>query len=107
MSHSLALKGIAAATLLACALPAAIAAGYQQPPANILKVMRAPSLPGPSLSPTQDNMLLVAWQEYPSIARVAAPYLKLAGTGSNRPTAASTTRRAATASPRARKASSW
>ncbi|VEB42533.1 Uncharacterised protein [Chromobacterium violaceum] len=80
MSHSLALKGIAAATLLACALPAAIAAGYQQPPANILKVMRAPSLPGPSLSPTQDNMLLVAWQEYPSIARVAAPYLKLAGT---------------------------
>ncbi|MBA8736684.1 S9 family peptidase [Chromobacterium violaceum] len=80
MSHSLTLKGIAAATLLACALPAAIAAGYQQPPANILKVMRAPSLPGPSLSPTQDNMLLVAWQEYPSIARVAAPYLKLAGT---------------------------
>ncbi|MEN3032407.1 alpha/beta hydrolase family protein [Chromobacterium amazonense] len=77
-----ALKGIAAATLAACAmLPAAAsAAGYQQPPANILKVMRAPSLPGPSISPTKDSMLLVAWQEYPSIARVAAPYLKLAGT---------------------------
>ncbi|OBU85780.1 peptidase [Chromobacterium subtsugae] len=73
-----ALKSIAAATLLACALPAA--AGYQQPPANILKAMRAPSLPGPSLSPAKDKMLLVAWQEYPSIERVAAPYLKLAGT---------------------------
>ncbi|QEL55552.1 S9 family peptidase [Chromobacterium paludis] len=79
MPHSIALKSIAAATLLACAASAS-AAGYQQPPANILKVMRAPALPTPSINPTRDAMLLVGWQEYPSIARVAAPYLKLAGT---------------------------
>lgn len=54
-------------------------AGYSQPPKNILDVMRAPAPPVPYVSPTHDRMLLVSWQEYPSIARVAAPYLRLAG----------------------------
>ncbi|AUH51521.1 S9 family peptidase [Chromobacterium sp. ATCC 53434] len=82
MSTSRILAGQVLAALAACALPVspAQAAGYQQPPANILKAMRAPALPGPSVSPTRDRMLLVAWQEYPSIARVAAPFLRLAGT---------------------------
>ncbi|HTB95225.1 MAG TPA: prolyl oligopeptidase family serine peptidase [Candidatus Sulfotelmatobacter sp.] len=53
--------------------------GYNQPPKNILAVMRAPSPPVPRLSPTHDNILLVSWQDYPSISRVATPFLRLAG----------------------------
>ena len=55
------------------------ASGYNQPPKNILDVMHAPSPPRPSVSPTQDSILLVSWQDYPSIARVSTPFLRLAG----------------------------
>jgi dipeptidyl aminopeptidase/acylaminoacyl peptidase len=41
--------------------------------------MRAPSPPVPQVSPTEDAILLVFWQDYPSIARVATPFLRLAG----------------------------
>ena len=41
--------------------------------------MHAPLPPSPLASPTMDAMLLVSWQQYPSIARVATPYLRLAG----------------------------
>lgn len=41
--------------------------------------MQAPVPPTPVVSPTHDSMLLVTAQAYPSIARVATPYLKLAG----------------------------
>ena len=53
--------------------------GYNQPPKNILDVMHAPSPPVPRVSPTQDAILLVSWQDYPSIARVSTPFLRLAG----------------------------
>ena len=53
--------------------------GYDLPPKNILDVMRAPLPAVPVVSPTKDKMLLVVWQLYPSIARVATPYLRLAG----------------------------
>jgi dipeptidyl aminopeptidase/acylaminoacyl peptidase len=59
------------------AIPAA--SGYNQPPKNILDVMHAPSPPMPRVNPTQDTILLVSWQDYPSIARVATPFLRLAG----------------------------
>ncbi len=55
------------------------ASGYNQPPQNILDVMRADSPPQPMVSPTHDTILLVSWQDYPSIARVAMPFLRLAG----------------------------
>jgi dipeptidyl aminopeptidase/acylaminoacyl peptidase len=55
------------------------ASGYNQPPKNILDVMRAPSPPQPVVSPTHDTILLVSWQEYPPISRVATPFLRLAG----------------------------
>jgi dipeptidyl aminopeptidase/acylaminoacyl peptidase len=55
------------------------ASGYDQPPRNILDVMRAPSPPVPYISATEDRMLLVSWQDYPSIERVATPFLRLAG----------------------------
>jgi len=76
------------ATLLFAAIPAILAsgpglaqapAGYQQPPKAILDVMRIPATPSPLLSPTRDRLLLVSMEDYPSIARVATPYLKLAG----------------------------
>ena len=53
--------------------------GYNLPPKNILDVMQAPLPPTPIVNPTKDKMLLVSWQLYPSIARVATPYLRLAG----------------------------
>jgi dipeptidyl aminopeptidase/acylaminoacyl peptidase len=55
------------------------ASGYNQPPKNILDVMHAPSPPMPRVSPTQDAILLVSWQDYPPISRVATPFLRLAG----------------------------
>jgi dipeptidyl aminopeptidase/acylaminoacyl peptidase len=53
--------------------------GYNQPPKNILDAMHAPSPPFPIVSPTYDTLLLLSWQDYPSISRVATPYLRLAG----------------------------
>jgi dipeptidyl aminopeptidase/acylaminoacyl peptidase len=61
------------------ATPSETTSGYNQPPKNILDVMRAPLPPEPDVSPTHDAILLVSWQEYPSISRVATPYLRLAG----------------------------
>ena len=55
------------------------ASEYNQPPQNILDVMRAGSPPQPMVSPTHDTILLVSWQDYPSIGRVATPFLRLAG----------------------------
>jgi len=57
----------------------ASASGYNLPPKNILDVMRAPSPPTPVVSPTHDTILLVSLQDYPSISRVATPFLRLAG----------------------------
>src|SRR5580700_3091088 len=73
---------IAALAVCAMAVPIAaqsIAPGYDLPPKNILDVMRAPSPPVPDVSPTHDAILLISWQDYPSIARVATAYLRLAG----------------------------
>jgi dipeptidyl aminopeptidase/acylaminoacyl peptidase len=53
--------------------------GYDLPPKNILDVMQAPLPPTPVLSPTHDKAILVVYELYPSIARVATPYLRLAG----------------------------
>lgn len=53
--------------------------GYDQPPKAILDVLHAPSPPSPRISPTRDTILLVSWQEYPPMSRVATPFLRLAG----------------------------
>jgi dipeptidyl aminopeptidase/acylaminoacyl peptidase len=53
--------------------------GYNQPPKEILDVMQAPSTPTPVMSPTLDQVMLVAMDDYPSIDRVAEPFLRLAG----------------------------
>jgi dipeptidyl aminopeptidase/acylaminoacyl peptidase len=72
--------GAQAATAAAQAPSDVSASGYNQPPAPLLDVLRAPAPPIPSVSPSRQTMLLVSWMEYPSIARVATPFLKLAGT---------------------------
>lgn len=59
--------------------PADGASGYNKPPQYILDVMNAPTPPVPDVSPTHDTILLVSRQEYPGIARVATPFLPLAG----------------------------
>ncbi len=74
---TLAVAAAIAAPLAAAAQPAT--RGYDRPPQNILDVMHAPSPPVPSLSPTRDTMLLVSWQDYPTMARVSTPFLRLAG----------------------------
>jgi hypothetical protein len=58
---------------------ASASSAYNQPPKEILDVMRAPPPPSPSLSPTRDKLMLVTMDEYPSIAKVATPFLRLAG----------------------------
>lgn len=89
------LTGFKLSALAACLVPVVVAAqsalapaatkagaapsGYSQPPKFMLDVMRAPSPPVPVISPTREKMLLVSWQDYPSIARVATPFLRLAG----------------------------
>ncbi len=55
------------------------AAGYDLPPQNVLEVLHAPAPPRPYLSPTSDTALLVSWVQYPPMAQVAEPFLKLAG----------------------------
>ncbi|MEX3901297.1 MULTISPECIES: S9 family peptidase [Paraburkholderia] len=52
---------------------------YNQPSKAILDVMLAAPPPIPVISPSADRALLVSSQEYPSIARVATPFLRLAG----------------------------
>ncbi len=91
MTYKIPFDALMIAALLSCACGVTIAApvatpaaadagsGYSRPPKNILDVMLAPSPPTPDVSPTQDKLLLVYWQDYPSIARVATPYLRLAG----------------------------
>ena len=59
--------------------PATPSHGYDQPPKNILDVLHAPSPPVAYASPTRQAMLLVGWQDFPPMSRVATPYLKMAG----------------------------
>jgi dipeptidyl aminopeptidase/acylaminoacyl peptidase len=53
--------------------------GYQQPPREILDILRAPPPPQALLSPTRDRLLLIQTERYPPVADVARPYHKLAG----------------------------
>ncbi|HMA22773.1 MAG TPA: hypothetical protein VKP00_02235, partial [Gemmatimonadaceae bacterium] len=70
----------AAATAQPPAKPERVAAsGYDKPPQHVLDVLHAPSPPQPYVSPTRDRILLVSWVDYPSIAQVAEPFLRLAG----------------------------
>jgi len=56
-----------------------VTAVYNKPPKEIADVMNAPAAPFSRISPVRDRILLIANQNYPSIARVAEPFLRLAG----------------------------
>jgi dipeptidyl aminopeptidase/acylaminoacyl peptidase len=56
-----------------------LGAGYDKPPQPLLDVLHAPSPPTPYVSPLGTRMLLVSWVDYPPIARVAEPFVRLAG----------------------------
>lgn len=75
-------RGVLGLFVLCCAvtsLAGAADGGYLQPPEPLLSVMRAPLNPALRLDPTGKTLLLLARTQYPPIARVAEPYLKLAG----------------------------
>lgn len=52
---------------------------YKQPPEAILKVLRAPATPMPSVNPSKTHLLLLEPDRYPPIAELAQPMLRLAG----------------------------
>ena len=54
-------------------------AGYQRPPKAITEILDAPPTPLVSLSPTREHLLLIERLNYPTIADLAAPMLRLAG----------------------------
>ncbi len=72
-------RALVASCLLCFGLGAAQATEYQTPPEPLLSVLRAPLFPAPMLDPTGKTLLLVRQNPFPSIARLAEPYLKLAG----------------------------
>lgn len=66
-------------TLAALTAQAAPTTGYNKPPEPLLGVMHTPLPPSAIADPTQRTLLMVQQAQYPSIHRVAEPYLKLAG----------------------------
>jgi dipeptidyl aminopeptidase/acylaminoacyl peptidase len=53
---------------------------YQKPPKAVLDVLHAPPLPDASLDPMHTTMVLATPVQFPSIAELSQPFLKLAGT---------------------------
>ena len=76
---ALGMTSIPMAAPVATPASAPATSAYNQPPKEILDVMRAPASPSPSLSPKRDKLMLVTMDDYPSIAKVAMPFLRLAG----------------------------
>ena len=56
---------------------------WQSPDEDILNILYAPQSPKISLSPSKTHMILTDRIVYPSLAELAAPMLKLAGTRVN------------------------
>ena len=52
---------------------------YRRPPAPLDRIIDAEPLPGVSLSPTRERMLLIRRAAHPPISVVSAPYVSLAG----------------------------
>jgi dipeptidyl aminopeptidase/acylaminoacyl peptidase len=52
---------------------------YQRAPEAIRRILEVPPTPLVSLSPTRDRLLLVQGEQYPPVAELAEPMLRLAG----------------------------
>lgn len=76
------IRSACARFLLVLALVATAATAesrYQQPPKQVLDVLRAPAPATASVNPTRDALLLLTTVRYPSIADLARPFQRLAG----------------------------
>src|SRR5262245_25982348 len=71
------------AALLAPSFNAQAQTPYQKPPKAVLDVLDAPDSPTVSISPARDKMLLSTPVRYPTIAELAEPMLRLAGSRIN------------------------
>jgi len=67
------------AAILTALTAQAATSGYDKPPEPLLGAMHTPLPPVALADPTQHTLLMVQQAQYPSIKRVAEPYLKLAG----------------------------
>ena len=66
--------------VLVCLATAAVAQqGYKKPPKEVLDILNAPTTPGASVSPTNDNVILSTALRYPPLADLAQPVLRIAG----------------------------
>jgi dipeptidyl aminopeptidase/acylaminoacyl peptidase len=74
-----AVPGVGAVATTPTSTEPVVVKGYDKPPQHVLDVLHAPSPPSPYVNPTRDRILLVSWVDYPSIAQVAEPFLRLAG----------------------------
>lgn len=79
-------RGVLPSTLAVVLLLARPSAGqadsapYRKPPKEILEVLDAPSLPFGLVNPTRTTLALVTPVKFPTIAELASPFHKLAGT---------------------------
>jgi dipeptidyl aminopeptidase/acylaminoacyl peptidase len=65
---------------IAAALSASfVSAAYNAPPEPLLGVLHAPAPPVPVANPNGTKIVLVSYLQFPSMSRVAEPYLRLAG----------------------------
>ncbi|MGH7444127.1 MAG: TolB family protein, partial [Longimicrobiales bacterium] len=80
-------RGLGAASvlmgLLATASHAAAQEPYRQPPQEIVDILDAPTLPRVSVSPDRESLLLSERSSMPTIAEMAEPILRIAGTRIN------------------------
>ena len=87
---------------IAVSAPASIALAAYDQPQPLLGVLHAPSPPFPIVNPDGTKILLISELQYPPMSRVAEPFLRWPVSASSRGTTAGMTRRAVTASARAR-----
>jgi dipeptidyl aminopeptidase/acylaminoacyl peptidase len=65
--------------LLLAAINTGAQQGYKKPSKEVLDILNAPVMPGASVSPTRDNVILTTSLRYPPLADLAQPMLRLAG----------------------------
>ena len=73
----------AALTLTILALPAQSQEPYREPPQAVVDILDAPALPNVSVSPDREWLLFLDRTSMPSIAELAEPILRIAGTRIN------------------------
>lgn len=56
---------------------------YKQPPQQVMDVLNSPAIPNVSVSPVRDRLALLEPLRYPSIAELAQPMLRIAGSRIN------------------------